>query len=136
MKKFAMVWVGVLVMLSAQADPLETIVCKNRRDRSPVGGSQYTVTVKELSKQRGTGTKYDYLIKSEITVSKKVRFDRPAVVLKKGVVTAASEDVNYRIVSKALGLSFYVFLDEMDEAGITLYGEGTKTEVALVCDYK
>jgi hypothetical protein len=53
-------------------------------------------------------------------------------VVSSTLAKALSEDVDYNIDDH--GISFYLYMDEMEEAGITTKINGKKTEVSLACE--
>lgn len=120
---------------ASSAQALPTITCKSYVKPGVVGGARYTVVIKQTGKEIKKATKdYYFGYPVEVTVLSQARPDLRANIIRKGFTMAYSEDVNYRIVSKELGISFYLFLDEYDQAGITLYSPGKKTEVRLTCE--
>lgn len=112
-------------------------VCHQRTDRSPVDPKigKIAVTVKHLQ-TIATATDYrgEYVdsvdkVKVEITSTKKNKTTK----LKSVNAIATSEDVQFNINDN--GVSFYLYMDELEEAGLTLKINGKKTEISLTCDF-
>jgi hypothetical protein len=122
-----------LALLSASAFSAEySYKCKQRTDRSAVDPSvgKISVTVTHL-KTLATATEYRG---SYVDAIELVKVDiRTSKGLSKSLVTkATSEDVSY--VIKDNGVDFYVYMDELEEAGIKTKLNGKKVDVALKCD--
>lgn len=134
MKKFMLLVLFVTPFANA-APKLDTYVCKSQAQKGVMGGSEYQVIVKETASLNPG--KYDYIRKANLIVA--VRPLGTAVstfrTIVKGSVNAYITDVVYRIVDRNLGVSMTNFLDEMDEATITIYQRSSKLQVRLSCDY-
>ncbi len=121
--------------LSASASDY-TYKCKQRTDRSPVNAAvgKISVVVTHL-KTIATATQYrgEYMdsvdsVKVVVSTTKNGK----TTVAKSVVATAASEDVMFNIDDN--GINFHLFMDEMEESGITFKLGGKKVEVSLICE--
>jgi hypothetical protein len=113
-----------------------TYKCTQRLDRSPVDANvgKISVTVTHLE-TLATATKYrgQYVdqidkVKVDITTTK----NKKTTTVKSVNATATSEDVGYKIADS--GVSFYLYLDEFEEAGVKTVIKGKKIDVALTCE--
>jgi hypothetical protein len=125
----------VLFSLGASASDY-TYKCQQRTDRSPVNPSvgKVSVEVTQLG-QIGYATEYrgDYVdsidqVKVVVKTTKKGKTE----IVKSVTAISTSEDVSFNIDDH--GIKFYLYLDELEEAGITLRLHGKKVDVSLACE--
>lgn len=112
-------------------------VCKQRTERTPIDPAlgEITVTVKHI-KNIATATEYrgEYMDSVDVVkVDVLARKDGTTRKLKSVKAIAASEDVHFGIDNN--GISFYLYMDELEEAEISLKINGKKKVVALACDF-
>lgn len=126
----------LLSSLVAQASDYN-YVCKQRTDRTPVDAKigKVLVSVKHL-KTMASATEYrgqywDSIDKVLVEVN--TVKNGKATNLRTLTAIATSEDVYFGIDNN--GIKFHLYLDELEEAGITLKINGRKKEISLVCDY-
>ncbi len=136
MKRFITVLTAsAFLSLSASAADY-TYKCKQRTDRSPVdariGKISVVVThVKTISTAVEYRGQYVDSVDSVKVVVSATNHGKTTVV-KSAVVVALSEDVMFNISDS--GINFHLYMDEMDEAAISLKLNGKKTEVSLSCN--
>ncbi len=116
----------------------ENLSCVQRTDRTPVkpGNGLLSVKIKTLADITANSTlggNYDavYRVKVDVISTKQGK----KTVLKSFTATATSYDVQFNVWSnKANGVGIYVYLDELEEAGIQLTdANGKKTKISLNC---
>lgn len=114
-----------------------TYTCKQRTDRSPVDPAlgKITVIVKQL-KQLQSGVEYrgQYAdAVDEVLVTIQAQKRSSTKVLRTTKAIALSEDVMFNIDSN--GIVFHLYMDELDEAGISFKHNNKKISVDLACDF-
>lgn len=133
MKKILPVLSLVLFSASSFAD---TYYCKTYLPpvHTDIARTTTYVTIVEGEKLKA-GKKYDYSYAAHITIETRVDGYKKKNLVKEADVVANQEDVDYTINSRKEGISFWNFLDEMDQAGIKYRTEdGDTVEVRLTCD--
>ncbi len=132
--------IAAIAFFSLAASASEyTYKCKQRTDRSPVDPSvgKISVVVSHI-KNVGQSTEYrgeyvDSIDKVKVVVS--ASKNGKTSVLKHVIATAVSEDVMFKIMDNgSLGMSFNLYMDEMEEASIKLKLNGKKVDISLVCE--
>jgi hypothetical protein len=126
MKMFVMF--ALLAGMSAQAD---SYVCRNLA-RQGLAAGVYTLKIKEIGKFQ-LAKDYDTVGRAEILItSQSPRASQPTAV-RKGIINIYQEDVVYRAVSKDLGISFRMYLDQLEETYLDIYSQGKKVELRMAC---
>lgn len=125
-----------LVLLSAFAAKADggSFNCAQHQDFSPVDPKvgAYIMTIKTGKEVRAPENSYvDYFLPAEVKLS--LKKNGKTTVLKKFKGTAATADVSWSLYSRTQGLRIHIYLDELDQAGITLYANGKKTNISMDC---
>jgi hypothetical protein len=111
-------------------------MCQQRTDRTPINPSvgKISVFITHI-KNLASGTEYRGEYADSVDLVKfVVRATKNGIttVISTTFVEAMSEDVMYQIENK--GISFHLYLDEMEEAGLTMKINGKKKTVSLICE--
>ena len=130
---------GLFILLSfaAHADDF-TYNCTQRTDRSPVDPKIGAISVsvqslKNVTKEVSFGNNYDHVYKVKLDVSRTL--NKKTTKIKSFEAIATTYDVKFNVwANKEHGVGMYIYLDELDESGITLTdASGKKTEISLDC---
>lgn len=121
----------LFAFLAGSAAQASTYVCKNLK-RQGLAAGVYTVKIKELGSMKYSD-KYENVGRAEFLVTSQAPNASKATIVRKGQINTYLEDVVYRAVSKDLGVSFIMFLDEMDASRIEIYSPGKKIALDLNC---
>jgi hypothetical protein len=127
-----------LVLTSALAQAGEDFNCVQRKDRTPIDPAtgSISVTIKTVADITATSpirNNYDYVFRAKVVVSNTI--SGKTTILKSFTAVATSYDVQFNVwANKAHGVGIYIYMDELDEAGIQLTEKnGKKTSIALDC---
>lgn len=115
----------------------DSIVCKEIYDpRLEVIRARTTVIIEQTADvtKQFPKSKYDKIYNVNVTIKSTLRGQ--TTIVDQFKARAVSEDVEYRMVSAKPRVSFYVYLDEMDQAGVLYRDEsGRYRQVNLNCSY-
>ncbi len=113
-----------------------TYTCKQHVDRSPVDPAvgMISVTVKHVKQLHSYGDYRGQYVDSvdEVLVTIKAKKGTTTKVLRTTKAVALSEDVMFNIENN--GINFHLYMDELDESGISFNHNNKKIEVSLVCE--
>ena len=109
--------------------------CEQRKDRSPIDPSVGKVsvvvthikTIASATEYRGEYADSVDAVKVVVSATKNGK----TAIVKSTNAIAVSEDVMFNIDSN--GIKFHLYMDEMEESGISLKLNGKKVEVSLNC---
>ncbi|MBC7755005.1 MAG: hypothetical protein H7Z71_12255 [Moraxellaceae bacterium] len=139
MKK--MLLATLLLVFSGTASAADTYKCLQDLPFSEfeVLRSRYVVSIdetKDITKEIRKIRPVDVAREVKVSIGTEFENGTGYTEIKNFSTIATSEDVNYTISSvKKNGFSFYLFLDEFDEAGMTLTNaDGSKEEIRLICE--
>ena len=131
----------ILLVASATAFGGETVKCKQELPMSvfEVLRARYVVTIeqtKDITKEIRKIRSVDNAYQVNVTVGTEMENGTNYSEIKKFSAVASNEDVYYTISSvKKNGFSFFLYLDEYDQAGMTLTSkDGSKQKITLNCE--